>query len=113
MRLPGATSNRVTVDAVTKVGDLVRQGRPVAAAMEEAGHFPPVLRHMVAVGEETGDLPRMLLRVAESLDFEVDAAMRRLTTALEPGIVLVTGGFVAFIVLSILLPIFQANSAVR
>jgi type II secretion system protein F len=108
-----ATSNRVTVDAVTKVGDLVRQGRPVAAAMEEAGHFPPVLRHMVAVGEETGDLPRMLLRVAESLDFEVDAAMRRLTTALEPGIVLVTGGFVAFIVLSILLPIFQANSAVR
>ncbi len=108
-----ATSNRVILDAVTKVGDLVRQGRPVADAMEEAGHFPPVLRHMVAVGEETGDLPRMLLRVAESLDFEVDAGMRRLTTALEPGIVLVTGGFVAFVVLSILLPIFQANSAVR
>jgi len=108
-----AAANRVTIAAVTLVADLVRQGRPVAAAMAESGHFPPVLRHMVAVGEETGELPRMLLRVADSLDFEVDSAMRRLTTALEPGIVLLTGALVAFIVLSILLPIFQANAAVR
>jgi type II secretory pathway component PulF len=55
----------------------------------------------------------MLMRVADSLDFEVDNAMRRLTTTLEPAIVLFTGGFVGFIVMSILLPIFQANAAVK
>ncbi|MBI3948227.1 MAG: type II secretion system F family protein [Armatimonadetes bacterium] len=108
-----AAANRVTIAASEAIRDLVRQGEPVASAMAEVGHFPPVLRHMAAVGEETGDLPRMLLRVADSLDFEVDSAMRRLTTALEPAIVLVTGGFVGFIVLSILLPVFQANAAVR
>lgn len=108
-----AAANRVTIAACESARDRVRQGEPLAAAMEAAGHFPPVLRHMAAVGEETGDLPRMLLRVADSLDFEVDAAMRRLTTALEPAIVLVTGAFVGFIVLSILLPIFQANAMVR
>jgi hypothetical protein len=108
-----AAANRATVAAAEAVRAQVRQGEPLAVAMEHAGHFPPVLRHMAAVGEETGDLPRMLLRVADSLDFEVDNAMRRLTTALEPAIVLFTGGFVGFIVLSILLPIFQANSAVK
>lgn len=108
-----AAANRVTISAAHTVRDLVRQGEPVATALATAGHFPPVLRHMAAVGEETGDLPRMLLRVADSLDFEVDSAMRRLTTALEPAIVLLTGSFVGFIVLSILLPVFQANAAVR
>jgi len=108
-----AAANRLTITAVESVRAAVRQGEALAGAMEQTGHFPPVLQHMAAVGEETGDLPRMLLRVADSLDFEVDSAMRRLTTALEPAIVLVTGGFVGFIVLSILLPIFQANAAVR
>lgn len=108
-----AAANRETVAAVEAVRGMVRQGEPVAAAMEAAGHFPPILRHMAAVGEETGDLPRMLLRVADSLDFEVDSSMRRLTTALEPAIVLLTGAFVGFIVLSVLLPIFQANAAVH
>lgn len=108
-----AAANRVTIAAVNQMSDLVRQGSTLAVAMAETGHFPPIIRHMAAVGEETGDLPRMLLRVADSLDFEVDDAMRRLTTALEPAIVLVTGGFVGFIVLSILLPIFQANASVH
>ena len=108
-----AADNRVTIAAAEATRARVRQGETLAHAMGEAGHFPPVLRHMAAVGEETGDLPKMLLRVADSLDFEVDNGMRRLTTALEPAIVLCTGGLVAFIVLSILLPIFQANAAVR
>jgi type II secretory pathway component PulF len=55
----------------------------------------------------------MLTRVADSMDFEVDATLRRLTTLLEPAIVLGVGGFVGFVILSILLPIFQANAVVR
>ena len=106
-----ATSNWVTVDAVTKVGDLVRQAVLVAAAHGRGGHFLPVLRATWWPWRETGDLPRMLLRGGEP-DFEVDAAMRRLTTALEPGCA-GHGRICCLIVLSILPPIFQANSAVR
>jgi type II secretory pathway component PulF len=81
--------------------------------MKDTGEFPPVLTHMVAIGEETGDLPKMLSRVADSLDFEVEQGLRRLTSALEPVIVLVMGAFVAFVVLSVMLPIFQAQELVK
>jgi type II secretory pathway component PulF len=81
--------------------------------MTDAGAFPPVLTHMVAIGEETGDLPKMLGRVSDSLDFEVDTGMRRLVALVEPLIVLSMGGFVGFVVLSVLLPIFQAQTLVK
>jgi len=108
-----ASGNRAFSDSVGSLIESARQGESLADGMAKAGLFPPVLVHMTAVGEETGDLPRMLSRVSDSLDFEVDAAMRRLTTMLEPIIVLGVGGFVGFVVLSILLPIFEANSAVK
>ena len=81
--------------------------------MRDAGAFPPVLTHMVAIGEETGDLPKMLGRVADSLDFEVDNGMRRLTALVEPIIVLAMGGFVGFVVLSVLLPIYAAQNTIK
>jgi type II secretory pathway component PulF len=81
--------------------------------MRDTGVFPPVLTHMVAIGEETGDLPKMLGRVSDSLDFEVDNGMRRLTALIEPIIVLVMGAFVGFVVLSVLLPIYAAQSLVK
>jgi type II secretory pathway component PulF len=101
---------------VRAAGDLeqrVQGGETISSAMRATGHFPPVLIHMTAVGEETGDLARVLLRVAETLDGEAETAMKRLTTLIEPAIVLLMGGFVGFIVLSILLPVFQANTIVQ
>lgn len=91
----------------------VREGRPIAESMRDAGAFPPVLTHMVAIGEETGELPKMLGRVSDSLDFEVDNGMRRLTAMVEPIIVLAMGGIVGFVVLSVLLPIFSAENLVK
>src|SRR5262249_49725062 len=67
-----------------EVEEEVRAGRPIAEAMSDVGTFPPVLTHMVAIGEETGDLPKMLGRVSDSLDFEVDTGMRRLVSFVEP-----------------------------
>lgn len=101
---------KVTSDSVVAE---VREGRSIAEAMRDSGTFPPVLTHMVAIGEETGDLPKMLGRVSDSLDFEVDTGMRRLTSMVEPVIVLVMGGFVAFVVISVLIPIFQAQDLVK
>ena len=108
-----AAGNRVFRRSAIIVENDVREGRPIAEAMRDAGAFPPVLTHMIAVGEETGDLPKMLTRVSDSLDFEVDNGMRRLTAMVEPLIVLTMGTFVGFVVISVLLPIFTANETVK
>jgi type IV pilus assembly protein PilC len=108
-----AAGNRVFLKSSRQVENDVREGKPIATAMRDAATFPPVLTNMVAVGEETGDLPKMLGRVADSLDFEVDNSMRRLTSMVEPAIVLIMGSFVGFVVLSVLLPIFQAGNLIK
>ncbi len=108
-----SAGNRVFLKSAQQVEEEVRAGRPIAEAMRDASAFPPVLTHMVAVGEETGDLPKMLNRVSDSLDFEVDTGMRRLVSLIEPVIVLSMGTFVAFVVLSVMLPIFQAQETIK
>ncbi len=108
-----SAGNRVFRTSARRVEADVRAGRAIAEAMRDAGAFPPVLTHMVAIGEETGDLPKMLGRVANSLDFEVDTGMRRLVALVEPVIVLSMAAFVGFVVLSVVLPIFQAQNLVK
>jgi type II secretory pathway component PulF len=114
LRIAGqAAANRTLIRAAGELEARVKEGETISTAMRATGQFPPVLIHMTAVGEETGDLPRVLLRVAETLDAEAETAMKRLTTLIEPAIVIFMGGFVGFVVLSILLPVFQANSIVQ
>jgi type IV pilus assembly protein PilC len=108
-----AAGNRVFLGSARQVEQEVREGRPIAVAMRDAGAFPPVLTNMVAVGEETGDLPKMLNRVSDSLDFEVDNGVKRLTALVEPLIVLGMGAFVGFVVLSVLLPIYAAQDTIK
>jgi len=108
-----SAGNRVFKQSSIQVADDVRDGRAIADAMRDSGAFPPVITHMVAIGEETGDLPKMLGRVSDSLDFEVDNGMRRLTALVEPVIVVGMGAVVGFVVLATLLPIFQAQDLVK
>jgi len=108
-----AVGNVRAAGTVDQVRESIRQGESLAEAMESCGFFLPVVVHMAAVGEETGKLPAMLIRTADSLDFEIDNQIRRLLTLVEPVIVILMGAFVGFIVLSILLPIFEANMAVK
>ncbi len=108
-----AVGNTAAAAAVADIRDRVRQGETLSSGMREDPTFVPLVVHMAAVGEETGRLAPMLIRTAETLDFEVDNTMRRLTSLVEPLVVLLMGGFVGFVVLSILLPIFQANTIVK
>lgn len=108
-----ASGNKVFEKGTQQVLQEVREGQTIHQAMRDAGGFPPVLTHMVAIGEETGDLPKMLGRVADSLDFEVDTGLKRLTTLAEPIIVLTMGGVVGFVVLSVLMPIYEAQQLVK
>jgi type II secretory pathway component PulF len=108
-----ALGNVVAEEAVLSARSGVRNGETLHESMGKTGAFLPVVMHMTAVGEETGRLPNMLLRTADTLDFEVDNTMRRLTSLVEPLVVLLMGGFVGFVVLSILLPIFKSSTLAK
>ncbi len=108
-----SAGNRVFRKTSQQVADDVRDGRSIAQSMKDAGTFPPILTHMIAIGEETGDLPKMLSRVAKSLDFEVDNGLQRLTALVEPIILLTMGVVVGFVAISVILPIYQAGDTVK
>jgi len=101
--------NVMIVKAVEDVKNSVREGESIAVPLKRSGQFPPIVVHMVAIGEKTGNLETMLERVADTYDLEVDNTVSSLTTLLEPLMILVMGGIVSFIVMSILLPILQLN----
>jgi len=107
-----SAGSRLVSEAIGRAREQVREGLPLAAALNRVGGFLPVLVHVAAVGEETGKLPDLLLRLADSLDFEVDTSLRRLVSLLEPAVILIMGVMVGFIVLAILLPIFSLGSIV-
>ena len=81
----------------------------MAVALRESALFPPMLIQVTAAGEKSGQLEEMLLRVADSYEHQTDLAISGLLALLEPLMILVMGGIVGFVVLAILLPIFQAS----
>jgi len=98
--------SRVIHDALISVN----RGTGLAHPLELSGRFPPMLPQMVSIGEETGDLSRMLGEVADFYDKEVGYAVENITTLIEPMIIVGLGGTVAFIVAAIMLPMFQMSS---
>lgn len=101
--------NEVLARGVDAVQTKVREGESIAQPLAEEGVFPPLLTHMIALGEETGDLPGVLDTVANSYDVEVENEMKALISLIEPLIILFMGTLIAFIILAMLLPIFQMN----
>ena len=107
------TGNLAMSDAVEEARTAIREGQGVAAPLRRTGLFPPLLTHMIAVGERSGDLEPMLARVADAYEQEVESSLAGLTAVFEPAMIVVMGGVMLFIVLAILLPIFEINSLVR
>jgi type IV pilus assembly protein PilC len=105
-------SNRVIANAVGEVHDSIREGETIAGPLEESGAFPPMSVNMIDVGEETGNLDSMLLKVADIYDAEVEAAIEGLLQMMEPAIMVGLGGVIGFIVIAMYLPIFSMGDLV-
>ena len=88
----------------------VTEGEALATTLKRSGHFPPTVIHMIAVGERAGQLEQMLGRIAATYEGEVDTKLARFTTLLEPLMLVVMGGTVAFVVFSILQPIMDMGT---
>ena len=92
-----------------RLAEGVKRGGTIAAGMREHTAFPVLAIHMVRVGEETGRLEEMLLKVAETFETDVRTELKRVLGLLEPAIIVVMGVLVAFIVVAMLLAIFSIN----
>ena len=91
----------------------IRGGKSIADPFRKSGLFPPMVIHMIMVGETSGSLEDMLIKVAQAYEDEVETTVSALTSVLEPVMILVMGLVVGFIVISILLPIFQMSQVIR
>ena len=105
--------NRVLSEAIGEVGESVRKGGSLAASLSRSKAFPPLIVRMIGSGEKSGNLEDLLYKVADTYDSEVEATVGTLTALLEPILILLMGLVVGFIVLAILLPIFQMSQAIR
>jgi len=100
-------NNGVMGRAITDVKNSVRDGESVAAPLKKHDVFPAMTVQMLAVGEETGEMDEMLLKISEFYDQEVSAATESLTAMLEPLMIAVLGGIVGSMVVALYMPMFE------
>jgi type IV pilus assembly protein PilC len=99
--------NVVIAKAVTDARNCVREGQKISQPLEASGMFPPMVTQMIDIGEETGRMSDMLIKVATFYDQEVEVAVKALTSLIEPFLIIFLGGIVGFIVASIMVPMFS------
>ncbi len=103
--------NKVLQNALQTVHDRVLEGTDIATPMKSSGAFPPTISYMVGVGEQAGNLEEMLERIAGTYDEEVDLATQKLTSVIEPIIIVLLAAIVAGIVVAIVMPLLQLQRA--
>jgi len=108
----GTTANLAFAQATSTIEDDLLKGSSLAESMANQGHFSILAANMVAVGEDTGMLPEMLLELADMYDQECESAIDSITTLLGPLMIVFLGGIVGFVVVAILLPIFRMNAMI-
>jgi type IV pilus assembly protein PilC len=99
--------------AVESAGKSVREGQPLSGSLRQSKLFPPLAIDMIEVGESTGALPAMLNSVAEFFEEDVNTRMAATLSLIEPAIMIVMGGFVAFVLIALYLPIFSLADTIR
>ena len=114
LEITGKTGGNIAVEeSMDGVIASVKRGGTIAAPLAQAPIFPAMVTHMVGVGEETGALDAMLDRVAEFYEEQVESSVKSLTSILEPIMIIVIGGIVGFIVISMYLPLFEVYNRIQ
>jgi general secretion pathway protein F len=106
-------NNSLVAEAIDSAMEEIEAGKSLAAPLSKSHWFPPIAIQMISVGEQSGELETMLNKIADIYEREVESQIMALTSMLEPIMILVMGLIVGFIVISILLPIFEMNQIIR
>lgn len=105
--------NVVVSKAIETVAVSIQEGEGIAAPLHKTGIFPSMVTNMIAVGEETGALDTMLMKIADNYELQVDEAVKGLTSLMEPILIVCMGGIVGFVVSALFLPMFDLTQAVK
>jgi general secretion pathway protein F len=105
--------NALLEKVVEEATGSIREGESIADPLRRSGQFPPIVTHMIAVGEKSGQLEQMLESVADAYDAQVETTVQALTSLLEPLMIVVMGAAVGFIAFSIMMPLIQMNEFVQ
>ncbi len=108
----GAAGNAVIANAISEVHSSIREGETIAEPLRQSGCFDEIVINMIEVGEETGDLDKMLIKVADTYDAEVDAAVAGLMSLFEPVLIIFLGIGVALLVAAVLVPLYNLTSII-
>jgi general secretion pathway protein F len=98
---------------ITEAIGSIRGGQSIAEPLKRSGAFPPMVTHMIAIGEKSGQLEAMLENVSRAYEADVETRVQTLTSLLEPMMIVLLGGVVGFIALAILMPLIQMNQLVQ
>ena len=114
MEIVGETAgNAVIAGAIGAARNAIRDGQRISTPLEGCGLFPSMVTHMIDIGEETGRLSEMLVKVSDFYDSEVDAAVKGLTSLIEPLLIVFMGVVVGFIAISVMAPMFKLVSSIN
>jgi type IV pilus assembly protein PilC len=114
LEITGKTAGNWCIEkAMSDVIESVRQGGTISDPLKAASVFPGMVTHMVGVGEETGALDTMLTKIADFYEDQVNAAVKQLASILEPVMIVLVGGMVGFIVISMYMPLFKVYDAIK
>lgn len=114
LEIVGETSgNRVIAHTIESARNAIREGQKISTPLAQSNMFPGMVTHMIDIGEETGRLSEMLNKVSDFYDQEVDNAVKALTSMIEPCLIVLMGGIVGFIAVSIMAPIFKLISSIN
>ncbi len=103
--------NKLMEKTVDQVRERILEGQDIATPIKASGVFPPLVGYMIAVGEQSGELDNMMSQVADSYEEEVDLAVQRFTSLIEPALIIALASLVGFIILAILLPVLQLTQS--
>jgi general secretion pathway protein F len=103
--------NHVLMRAISEARDYIIEGENISGPLKRSGQFPPLVTHMIAIGEKTGELETMLTQVSDAYDFQVKTEVDGLTALLTPVMIVLMGGVIGVIVMAIMVPIFSMSQA--
>jgi general secretion pathway protein F len=109
----GVLGNVVLENVITEASSSIREGESIAEPLRASGRFPPIVTHMIAVGEKSGQLEEMLENVAAAYDTQVENKIAALTSMLEPAMIVMMGAGAGSIAAAILMPLIQMNEFVQ
>ena len=102
--------NRVLSEAIDKAAVNIQKGQSIATPLKQSGQFPPLVTHMIAIGERTNEMEAMLTNVADAYDSEVENAIAAMTAMLGPAMIMFLGAIIGTVAIGLLLPMANISS---